>query len=197
MNYLSHLLLAGDDEGLMLGAMLGDFVRGRSILQTYRPDVRLGIRLHRHIDQFVDALPAVSRLRERFEPPFRRYAGIIIDMGYDHELALHWNEYCDESLPQFDRRIRRLLAENEELMLPGLRRFMNYANRRGLFEAYREESEILLSLKGIGTRLSRKNPLHRVDEIWPGIKPELAAGFPAVFRRVQTGVERWLEAHPS
>ena len=31
MNYLAHLLLAGDDPGLIVGALLGDFVRPRQI----------------------------------------------------------------------------------------------------------------------------------------------------------------------
>ena len=45
MNFLAHLLLAGDDEGLRLGAMLGDFVRGREALNRYDEATRLGIRL--------------------------------------------------------------------------------------------------------------------------------------------------------
>jgi acyl carrier protein phosphodiesterase len=35
MNFLAHLLHAGDDEGLRLGAMLGDFVRGKQPLAGF------------------------------------------------------------------------------------------------------------------------------------------------------------------
>jgi acyl carrier protein phosphodiesterase len=194
MNFLSHLVLAGDDEGLMLGALLGDFVRGKQALQSFQPDVRLGIELHRHIDQFVDSLPDVAELRTHFEKPFRRYAGIIIDVVYDHELAVRWSQYSDVPLETFDQNVRQLLARNEQIVPSGLRRFMHYADRRGLFATYRKESEILLSLSGVSTRLSRPNPLNRVDEIWADIKPLFSASFESVFFQVQSGVDDWLRS---
>jgi len=46
MNFLAHLLLAGDDEGLRLGAMLGDFVRGKQALAEFDDDIQRGIMLH-------------------------------------------------------------------------------------------------------------------------------------------------------
>ncbi|MCH8227832.1 MAG: hypothetical protein IIC63_05410, partial [Proteobacteria bacterium] len=85
MNFLAHLLLAGDDDGLRLGALLGDFVRGRRALVFYPGDVRLGIKLHRHTDQFFDSMPEVVKLRKNFPASFRRYSGIVIDLAYDHE----------------------------------------------------------------------------------------------------------------
>jgi acyl carrier protein phosphodiesterase len=194
MNFLAHLYLAGDDDGLRLGAMLGDFVRGKQVLASFPDDVRLGIELHRHIDQHTDSLPDIANLRRHFPPPFRRYSGIIIDLAYDHELAKRWEKYSNESLQSFDRNVRELLARNGPLVPDRLRRFMTYADRRGLFEAYREESEILRSLYGIGTRLSRPNPLGRVDEIWRGLSPYFAASFELVFLQIQSDVEAWLKS---
>ena len=194
MNFLAHLFLAGDDEGLRLGAMLGDFVRGKKILESFPDDVRLGIELHRHIDQHTDSLPDIANLRRHFPPPFRRYSGIVIDLAYDHELAKRWEKYSGESLPGFDRNVRELLARHEPLVPDRLRRFMSYADRRGLFAAYREESEILRSLHGIGTRLSRPNPLYRIDEIWHGLAPYFSASFEFVFLQIQSDVADWLKS---
>ena len=50
MNFLAHLQLAGADENLRMGAMLGDFVRGRAALEAFKPEVQTGILLHRRID---------------------------------------------------------------------------------------------------------------------------------------------------
>lgn len=194
MNFLAHLLLAGDDEGLRLGAMLGDFVRGNEALSHYDQATRLGIRLHRHIDASTDALPAVAGLLGRLQPPFRRYGGIIIDLAFDHELAKRWDEYSEVSLKNFDHGVRELLARHDHLVPGRLRGFMRYADRRGLFETYRKESEILHSLLGVGQRLSRPNPLHRVDEIWAGFEPAVAACFAPVFSQVQSGVADWLKS---
>ena len=116
MNFLAHLVLAGDDDGLRLGAMLGDFVRGRRALDDYPEEVRLGIELHRHTDQFFDSLPDVANLRKCFPTPFRRYSGIVIDLAYDHELARRWENYSSQSLEHFDQEIHQLLAKNDRLL---------------------------------------------------------------------------------
>jgi acyl carrier protein phosphodiesterase len=194
MNFLAHLILAGDDEGLRLGAMLGDFVRGRQVLASFPDEVRLGIELHRHIDQFTDSLPDVTQFRKYFSPPFRRFSGIIIDLVFDHELAKRWENYSNESLENFDREVRELLARNDQLLPDRLRKFMSYADRRGLFAAYRYESEILRSLHGIGTRLSRPNPLHRVEDIWDELEPRSSNCFGFVFPQIQFEVAAWLKS---
>lgn len=173
--------------------MLGDFVRGREALSRYEQATRLGIRLHRHIDVSTDALPAVAVLLSQLQPPFRRYGGIIIDLAFDHELANRWDEYSDVSLKAFDRGVREMLTRNDQLVPGRLRGFMRYADRRGLFETYRKESEILHSLTGVGQRLSRPNPLHRVDEIWNTFQPAVADCFAPVFSEIQSDVSDWLK----
>ncbi len=192
MNFLAHLLLAGNNDGLRLGAMLGDFVRGKRILRKFPDDVRLGIELHRHIDQYTDAHAAVAKLRESFEKPFRRYSGIIIDVALDHELALRWSDYSMQSLADFDLGVRELLSENEQWVPGRLASFMTYADSRGLFASYREQSEIIRTLRGIGRRFLRSNPLHQMDEIWPQYKPGFEACFLEFFPQAQSDVADWL-----
>lgn len=194
MNFLAHLYLAGEDEELMLGALLGDFIRGREQLKKYEPGLRRGILLHRHIDSHIDTLPAFDTLRRCFQPPFRRYSGIIIDLGLDHELAKHWTEFSPIPLDRFDVKVRALLERNRERVPPGLDRFMAYADRRGLFAAYADSGEILHSLRGVGRRLSRPNPLHRVAEVWDGFEPVLAENFRPLFDDVQSEVAGWLKS---
>lgn len=194
MNFLAHLVLAGDDEALRVGAMLGDFVRGKKALNAFPGPVRTGIELHRHIDTYTDGLPEIVALRAWFPRTFRRYAGIILDLAIDYELAGRWNAYSDQSLEQFDRGVREMLDRNARIVPGELRRFMNYADRRGLFAAYRDEAEILHSLRGIGRRLTRPNPLHRTDEIWNDLRPLVAANFPVLFAEAQSDVDAWLKS---
>lgn len=194
MNFLAHLFLAGDNDELRLGAMLGDFVKGRLALDLYPGNVRLGIELHRHIDQHFDNLPDVAMLRKHFPAPFRRFSGIMIDLAYDHELAVRWEQYSSQSLEEFDRDVRLVLAQHDRWLPEGLRSFMSYADRRGLFAAYRENSEIIHSLRGIGRRLSRPNPLHRANEIWPELSPYFDTSFEFVFLQVQSDASNWLKS---
>jgi len=194
LNFLAHLLLAGDEDELRLGAMLGDFVRGKQAAGRFDKHVWRGIMLHRHIDAYTDTLPAIEELRREFQPPFRRFSGIIIDLAIDHELAKRWDEYSEISLPEYDRDIRDLLARHASLLPEPLVQFMKYADRRGLFAAYREKSEILHSLRGLGRRLSRENPLNLVGDIWNDFQPLVAAGFDSAFREIQCEVRDWLKS---
>jgi acyl carrier protein phosphodiesterase len=194
VNFLAHLVLAGADDDLRMGAMLGDFVRGRSALQAFAPGVRTGILLHRRIDAFTDALPEIAALRAGFPGGFRRYGGIIIDLGLDHELARNWGRWNRQTLEGFDAGVREMLDRRAPEVPAELWRFMDYADRRGLFAAYRDRVEILHSLRGIGRRLSRHNPLHRVEDIWAPFEARLRRCFPPVFEAVQSDVADWLKS---
>jgi len=191
MNFLAHLYLAGGDENLRLGAMLGDYARGNGEDLQFSDGVRKGILLHRYIDQCFDSLPQVVRLRAQFNAPFRRYSGIIIDLAFDHQLARRWSDYSAVSLPQFDLDVREMLARHRTILPEGLRSFMRYADRRGLFTTYRNEAEILFSLRCIGRRLSRANPLHRAAEIWPALRPAFRRTFTTVFPQMVQAVDEW------
>jgi acyl carrier protein phosphodiesterase len=193
MNFLAHLHLAGDDEGLRLGALLGDFTKGQRALQSYPPDVQAGIALHRFIDSTTDEHPRIVELRRDIEKPFRRYAGIIIDMAMDFELANRWERFSDISLERFDAEVRALLVRRDALIPKRLRAFMKYADRRGLFAEYRNEDEVLHSLRGVGRRFLRPNPLHRVREIWTELKPAFGACFETAYPEIQSGVSDWVK----
>jgi acyl carrier protein phosphodiesterase len=193
MNFLAHLHLAGADEGLRIGAMLGDFVRGNS-LGRFPPAVKSGIRLHRRIDAYSDRQPDIATLRTALPAPFRRYGGIIIDLFFDYELARRWGTYSRQTLEAFDDEVRVTLARHADLLPEDLVRFMAYADRRGLFAAYRQKAEILHSLRGIGRRLSRPNPLHRAGEIWDDFEPRVSASFESVYAALQSEVAGWLKS---
>lgn len=192
MNFLAHSCLVSRDDDLILGGLLGDFVRGRHALQQYPRRVRTGIELHRFIDRSTDQSEPVKALCRIFPKPFRRYAGIITDLAFDHVLACRWRHYSAISLQAFDQRIRQILASQQALVPERLRSFMAYADRRGLFEAYQDEEEMLFSLNGLGRRLSRPNPLHRVNEIWPDVRDDCAATFETLFPQIQGQVADWL-----
>lgn len=192
MNYLAHAFLPRQDDDLVLGGLLGDHVRGLRALLGYPFRIRQGIRLHRFIDRTTDADPQVKALLRVFPKPFRRYAGIIVDLAFDHELAKHWDRYSDQPLADFDAHLRSLLAAHEKLVPPALSRFMAYADERGLFATYAKESEMLHSLAGVGGRLRRSNPLGEVGAIWPDVREHCAGTFEAIFPVIQSEVDTWI-----
>lgn len=87
MNYLGHLLVLPDSGLVTLGNLLGDFFKGRTDLIEH-PELRLGVTLHRQIDRFTDAHPIVLRSKTRIGDSRRRVSGVLVDIFYDHFLAL-------------------------------------------------------------------------------------------------------------
>jgi acyl carrier protein phosphodiesterase len=101
MNFLAHALLAGDKPALIVGGVVGDWIKG-ILPGTLPDDLAQGVALHRAIDNFVESHPAFNRSRSRVSPERRRYAGVLVDVFYDHLLARNWaaihqqplHEYC-------------------------------------------------------------------------------------------------------
>ena len=115
MNYLVHFLLAGDDDELRLGNLLGDFVKGR-VERFEHPGLterlRTGIQMHRTIDAFSDRHPAVHRSKRILAAEYGRLSGVIVDMFYDHVLARRWTEHHPRPLPDYTQEIYRTLNGN-------------------------------------------------------------------------------------
>ena len=109
MNHLAHALLAGDDEALQLGGMLGDFVHGQPDPAVLPSRVIAGIRLHRAIDVYTDAHPEVLTAKALLPSPYRRYAGILLDMWFDRCLARDFPRWSVRPLPEYSVALRALL----------------------------------------------------------------------------------------
>jgi len=100
MNYLAHLALIPTscrdrEDALRIGNLLGDFIKGTesSLRLQFPVDLVDGIKLHRAIDKFTDAHPSFLESKQLLAPERRRYAGIVLDIIYDHFLSIHWKTY--------------------------------------------------------------------------------------------------------
>lgn len=87
MNFLGHAFLSFDNDGILAGNMMGDFVKGRKALDAFPEAVKQGILLHREIDGFTDDHPALLKARNIFRPAYRLYSGAFVDALLDHFLA--------------------------------------------------------------------------------------------------------------
>ena len=158
MNYLAHLWLT-EHAGLPLaGAVLGDMVHGR-LDGRFPGELERSIRLHRRVDVVTDAHPVVTAARTRFGPGARRYAGIVLDLVYDHCLARDWERYHALSLAEFARAAAAAVcAEREGFALAGrsapatwrLHRLLrSYAGTRGIDFALHRTAHWLKKPEGL------------------------------------------------
>src|SRR3990167_2061737 len=112
MSSRAHLHLGGDAPAQLLGSLYGDFVKG-PLAGQWPADIEAAIRLHRRIDVFTDSHPLQLQARARFAVERRRYSGILLDVFFDHCLALHWADYAAEPLPRFTVRVYQVLAAED------------------------------------------------------------------------------------
>ncbi|ACO79922.1 hypothetical protein AvCA_37780 [Azotobacter vinelandii CA] len=180
MNYLAHLHLGGPRPADLLGSLYGDFVKGP--LQGHWPaDIEAAIRLHRRIDAFTDSHPLVLRARSRFPGARRRYAGILLDLFFDHCLARSWADYVQEPLPTFSARVYALLAG--EARLPG--RLAELAPRMAQQDwlgSYRDFAVLERVVAGMQRRLSRPEgldgALDELERLYEPLSEDFQAFYP-------------------
>lgn len=158
MNYLAHLYLAENNDASLVGSLLGDFVKG-GLKGQLDPEIRQGILLHRSIDRFADVHPVHLRSRRRVSARRRRYAGIIIDMAYDHFLAQQWSRFHDEPLERFANRVYSALYRYQDELAPRLREILPRMAQEDWLSSYRDLDRIGMSLDRLALRLSRPSPL--------------------------------------
>jgi acyl carrier protein phosphodiesterase len=156
MNYLAHIYLADITQTSLIGNFLGDFVKGRLEQSNLPEEYEVGVRLHRKIDVFTDAHPIVSRSRTRISTLRRRYAGIVIDMAYDHFLALNWSRYYHQPLSHFVQKFYIELENNAERLPESSKQIMQYLIQGNWLENYQTIAGISFGLNGISQRMLRR-----------------------------------------
>lgn len=121
MNFLAHCLLSCDDEWVLVGNFMADFLRNHQVAALPWA-VQRGVQLHRRIDRYTDNHPAVRNSTRTLQPYHRKYAAVVVDVYYDHLLANYWTRYSEESLRNFAERQYYLLEKHRALMPVRLQR---------------------------------------------------------------------------
>lgn len=146
MNYLAHAHLSFNQPKILVGNMINDFVKGKKQFD-YSDDIRMGILLHRAIDNFTDTHEATQQIKLFFKPQYRLYAGAFTDVAYDHFLANDCAEFLtDEDLKQFTATVYKTLETNFihlpqkfQAMLPNMIKhnwLYNYKSKWGIQKSF-------------------------------------------------------------
>lgn len=103
MNYLAHAYLSLGQDDILVGNMIGDFVKGKK-KNLFPERIKNGIELHWAIDTFTDSHPIILETKKIFQPIVRLYAGSFLDISMDYTLshsneftpANGWRQFCDQ-----------------------------------------------------------------------------------------------------
>jgi acyl carrier protein phosphodiesterase len=176
MNFLAHFHLAWPDEGLIAGGLEGDYYKG--VLRGQLPaHVERGVKLHRAIDAYTDGHPLILQLRRELPPGLRRYAGILIDLCFDHYLSLHWTRFSSVSLPDFSRAVYRILDAQESALSDGARRMTARLIEYDVLNLYQEWGTVTATAARIGERFRRDNPFLDLERVLSPSKDTLERAF--------------------
>lgn len=167
MNFLAHAWLVRQaDDAFLLGNVIADGVKGRD-LSAWPAATARGIRHHRRVDAFVDAHPAVRGARQRAPDGQRRYAGIALDILWDHYLARELSG--QEAFDAFVERLYALLVAHPAparlaTMMPAL-------VEHDWLRRYADFGFTCRAIEGVGRRPSGPN---RLAELLPWLERDYA-----------------------
>lgn len=104
MNWLAHILLSEPNVENRLGNLLGDLVKGKDLDGLDRA-LRRGVERHYAIDKYTDSHATVKISKRRIDKEYSRFAGILIDVFYDHLLVKNWQLYSLTTFSNFTAEI--------------------------------------------------------------------------------------------
>jgi acyl carrier protein phosphodiesterase len=153
MNFLAHIFLSGNETGVLIGNFIGDFVKGNDYLK-YPEDVRRGILLHRKIDAFTDKHAVTKFCKTFIKPKYKKYSGIVVDIFYDHFLAINWEQYSSVPLRDFVIQKYNILNKHHSFFPEEIKKFFPYFHKSNWLYAYSTLEGLRLVLRGMAYRTS-------------------------------------------
>lgn len=184
MNYLAHLFLAENTLESRLGNLLGDFVKGNidNLNNLYSPEIIQGIKTHQKIDRFTDQHLIFKKSKQRISQNNRRYAGVIIDIYYDHFLAKHWLNYSDEDLGLFITGIYQMLEAYKFSLPDKLKNVLPRMIQEDWLGSYRYIKGIEQTFSRLSRRIKRTNNIaFAIDDLinnYPQLEEDFLKFFP-------------------
>jgi acyl carrier protein phosphodiesterase len=188
MNYLAHAMLSPADDLVMVGNLVGDFVRS---LDDLPPRLRQGVVLHRRIDSAANEHPAFRHSTHRLVPAVGHYARAVLDIFYDHILARDFEDFSvSGTLEAFVESIdRRYCAQR--LHLPS-----DLASRWSTvtwLASYAHTDGVARSLRRLSQRSRRDVDLTMamplLEQHYSALRDDLAELFPALEAVVRNQTE--------
>ena len=158
MNFLAHALLAGESPALVVGGVVGDWIKG-PLPAGLPEDLARGVALHRAIDTFAETHPAFCASRARMSAGRRRYAGVLVDIFYDHLLARDWAQYRDDGLGGYCAGVYRQIAARRHHLPDSAHHALDLMAREDWLQSYTDLEGIADVLARMSRRARQPNPL--------------------------------------
>lgn len=151
MNFLAHIYLSFDHPGISIGNFMADGLK-RQRLEHFPTDFQKGVMLHRAIDEFTDQHPIFKKSCKRIFKVHGHYSRVIVDIFYDHFLAVKWANYHSVPLEVFAQDFYTLLDNYFEELPLKTQYLFPYMKKQNWLVAYKKIEGIDQILKGMQRR---------------------------------------------
>lgn len=191
MNFLAHAYLSGDDEKILLGNFIGDFIKGKQALSDLEARVAKGVELHRAIDEFTDNHDVVHRSKDRLRPKYRHYSGVIVDVFYDHFLAANWKTFHKQPLGVFAADTYQTIQRFSAALPERFKQLLPYMIRGNWLVNYAQISGIQRTLSGMASRTPYESKMDEATEDLRKHYDEFRNEFHLFFPELKKFADEW------
>jgi acyl carrier protein phosphodiesterase len=185
MNLLAHAYLSFNNESILVGNMISDYVKGKKQFDYPLP-IQAGIQLHRAIDAFTDTHDATQEIKKLFIPAYRLYAGAFTDVVYDHFLANDENEFSSaEGLQSFTKHTYNLLQNNTAYFPEKFAKSFPYMQAQDWLYHYRYNGGMQKSFGGLARRAKYITEIETAFEIFLNNKEIIKESYKIFFPQLK------------
>jgi len=156
LNYLAHLYLAQPNADSHFGNLLGDF-GGKRQIKEMPITVMNALDNHYLVDKFTDSHPAIKEAKHYFSTERKRFAGIAIDVVFDHFLIKHWQYFHQEPFEDFKQKGYQFLNERIAVMPGTMQETVRSMTKHDWFKEYETLTGIGFALDNIAKRIRFSN----------------------------------------
>jgi len=192
VNFLAHLYLSGDDEELMIGNFIADFIRNKEVI-NYSEGIQKGIFLHRKIDFYTDTHPIVKQGTHRLRTNHGKYAPVVLDVLFDYLLANNWEKYSEESIADYTIKVYKILSRNQSFLPPKIGNRLPEMIADNWLVKYGWDDGLRYVFERMKKRVSQPNLLENavesLKEDYPSYENEFNAFFPEVIAYVEQEIK--------
>jgi len=188
MNHFAHLVLAQPTVESTVGNLLGDFARGLD--QASLPAaVEAGLLNHRAVDRFTDTHPLVLEMKHGFSARRRRFAGIALDIYFDHLLITHWDRFEQRSLEDLIAGLYKRMDEGRKMMPhDAMQRVTQRMIEYDWFGSYRDLDAVAEALDRVAGRIRFANDFDNAIEDLQRSHDMILQGFLGFYPQLQQHV---------
>ena len=187
MNFLAHIYLSGNDDELKIGNFIADGIHGKP--DQFPLGVQKGIILHRAIDTFTDAHPIFRQGTKRLHANYHHYAGVIMDIFYDHFLAQNFAAYSDVPLHDFADSFYKLLQVNYNMLPERSQGMMPHMLQYNWLVSYASIEGIARTLTQMDSRTKNKSNMRFANKELIEFYSEYEAEFTEFFEEIKAYVK--------